>query len=370
MNYLGMKKIDAVRRAIYFLAIVLPLNFSSIALAASGSTSSNSGNSAALERANQAYLARKYSDASGLVSRIILKEGESAAALNLLGKIYHRQNKVDEAIAQYQKALKLDKNFTEARFDLGVALFDQGNYAQAAKEFEAALQAGANSEYQYNLAISLERLGQLRPATEGYEKAIQLDEKNAAAHYSLARLLAASEDNDRAIQEYRLAIAAQPDFPEAHNNLGVVYSNLGKYPEAIACFQQALKINPDCSEAQRNLGYAQAHTSLGVAYLSQGDSKKALDEFRKALRIDSHYADAHYNLALLLQKQGQLQEAVGHYQEAIKYDPSSAAAHNNLGVALMQMGNKQQAESEYKEALRIKADFKDAKLNLDELQKN
>jgi Tfp pilus assembly protein PilF len=135
-------------------------------------------------------------------------------------------------------------------------------------------------------------------------------------------------------------------------------------------FSRHLKINPDCSEAQRNLGYAQAHTSLGVAYLSQGDSKKALDEFRKALRIDSHYADAHYNLALLLQKQGQLQEAVGHYQEAIKYDPSSAAAHNNLGVALMQMGNKQQAESEYKEALRIKADFKDAKLNLDELQKN
>lgn len=36
----------------------------------------------------------------------------------------------------------------------------------------------------------------------------------------------------------------------------------------------------------------------------------------------------------------------------------------------MQMGNKQQAESEYKEALRLKAGFKDAQLNLDELQKN
>jgi hypothetical protein len=54
-----------------------------------------------------------------------------------LAKFIIARTKLTRRLAQYQKALKLDKNFTEARFDLGVALFDQGQLCpQAAKEFE------------------------------------------------------------------------------------------------------------------------------------------------------------------------------------------------------------------------------------------
>ena len=129
---MGVKLISAVKTVIC-CGLAASLFFSLSLNSASAASNAQNNNSAALERANQAYLARKYNDASGLVSRIILKDGESAAALNLMGKIYHRQNKIDEAIGQYQKALKLDNSFAEAHFDLGVALFDQGQYASAAK---------------------------------------------------------------------------------------------------------------------------------------------------------------------------------------------------------------------------------------------
>ena len=92
---MGVKLISAVKTVIC-CGLAASLFFSLSLNSASAASNAQNNNSAALERANQAYLARKYNDASGLVSRIILKDGESAAALNLMGKIYHRQNKIDE----------------------------------------------------------------------------------------------------------------------------------------------------------------------------------------------------------------------------------------------------------------------------------
>jgi protein O-GlcNAc transferase len=52
---------------------------------------------------------------------------------------------------------------------------------------------------------------------------------------------------------YRQAIALQPDFVEAHYNLGLVLQAQGEREEAIACYQKALEIQPNCVEAKVNL---------------------------------------------------------------------------------------------------------------------
>ena len=71
--------------------------------------------------------------------------------------------------------------------------------------------------------------------------------------------------------EYQAALRINPDYAEAHYNLGVVYGQQGRTDEAIREYQAALRINPD---------YAEAHYNLGVVYWATGPQlREAIREY-------------------------------------------------------------------------------------------
>ena len=78
--------------------------------------------------------------------------------------------------------------------------------------------------------------------------------------------------------------------PWLRAKLGLI-SQKSKLAEAIREFERALAINPD---------YADAHNNLGIALGSSGDFAKAIEHFRRALEIRPGYADAQNNLKLFL----------------------------------------------------------------------
>ena len=61
---------------------------------------------------------------------------------------------------------------------------------------------------------------------------------------------------DEAITHYQRALAINPDYPEAHINLGIALAGRGRIDEAMAHYQKALAIKPDYAEAHYNLGVA------------------------------------------------------------------------------------------------------------------
>src|SRR5687767_360254 len=63
-------------------------------------------------------------------------------------------------------------------------------------------------------------------------------------------------DFERAAEAYRRAIEIEPQFAEAHANLGAVLSRLGRYEEAVLSGERALAINPRLTGARLNLGLA------------------------------------------------------------------------------------------------------------------
>ena len=65
--------------------------------------------------------------------------------------------------------------------------------------------------------------------------------------------------------------------------------------EAIAQYQKALEINPN---------YAEAHNNLGIAFLQKGQVDEAIDQYQKALEINPNYADAHNNLGIAFSQKG------------------------------------------------------------------
>ena len=57
-----------------------------------------------------------------------------------------------------------------------------------------------------------------------------------------------------AVASYRRALELNPDFAEAHNNLGTTLKDQGKLAEAVASYRRALELNPDFAEVHNNLG--------------------------------------------------------------------------------------------------------------------
>ena len=82
----------------------------------------------------------------------------------------------------------------------------------------------------------------------------------------------------------------------------------GKLDEAIPHFQRALQINPD---------YAEAHNNLGATLFQKGKVDEAIPHFQEALRIKPDYAHAESNLGNALFKKGKVDEAISHYQESV-----------------------------------------------------
>lgn len=88
----------------------------------------------------------------------------------------------------------------------------------------------------------------------------------------------------------RTVIKQQPNFSNAHVNLGIIHLKSKAYDEAENSFQYALKIKPD------NI---YAYNQLGVLYRQQGKFIAAKTAYKKAIDINSDYAFAHLNLGIL-----------------------------------------------------------------------
>ena len=165
---------------------------------------------------------------------------------------------------------------------------------------------------------------------------------------------------DTAVNSYEKVIAINPDFPEAHYNLGNTLRELGQFETAIKSYEKVIAIKPD---------NADVHFNLGDTLRELGQLDEAVKCYKKAISIKVDFAYAHNNLGVSLKKLGQVDEAVKCYEKAISIEVDFADAHNNLGVALQQLGQLDQAAKCYEKALAFKPDYADAYYSLSYLKK-
>ena len=72
--------------------------------------------------------------------------------------------------------------------------------------------------------------------------------------------------------------------------------------------------------------YPLAHFNLGNLEEEQGDFEAARKHYLDAIRLNPRYADAYFNLALLCERNNQLLKAIGHWQTYLKLDSTSSWA--------------------------------------------
>ncbi|MGQ0579956.1 MAG: type IV pilus biogenesis/stability protein PilW [Betaproteobacteria bacterium] len=148
--------------------------------------------------------------------------------------------------------------------------------------------------------------------------------ERARIHTELGALYAGAGQMKTAVDEFKEALAADPDYGPAHNQLGLVYMSLGEDRLAQASFERALRIDPNDSAANNNYGMflcrrkrekeafkyfreelknplyttpENAYANAGVCARIQGDDVKAEELLRKALALQPNHPQALYQLA-------------------------------------------------------------------------
>lgn len=149
-------------------------------------------------------------------------------------------------------------------------------------------------------------------------------------------------------------LAKRPDNARAHNNLGRLFHNEGKFDEAIEHYRISLRGDPT---------NAKAYYNLGLALMKSNRADEAIAPFKEAVRILPYYFAAHMYLGKILAEQGRTDEALAHLVEAIRFDPNPAMPHFYRGVALAGVGRWQEAIADYEAALKFNPNHSGAQSN-------
>jgi hypothetical protein len=118
------------------------------------------------------------------------------------------------------------------------------------------------------------------------------------------------------------------------------------------------------AEIEKHPDDAGLHDDVALLYMELGKNGKAIEHFKTSLALKPRSAPAHYNLATALTVARQLDEATAEYREALKIDPAYANAHNNLGNVLLSQKRFDEAIREFEEVVRLQPDSAAARKNL------
>lgn len=288
---------------------------------------------------------------------LVLDPG-NAELCNLAGIAAALFGHTAQAARLWQQAIALAPH-AQAHFNLGLLQANNNRHDEAISHYRRAVELEPdNAQAHYNLAILLAMRQCNDEAETCYRKAIAADPEHAAAYANLGLLLAGQKRAEEAEQCYRRALALDPGHEVAHLNLGVLLASRNRNAEAAQHYRQVIALNPQS---------AAAHTNLGLLLEKAGHMEEAEQCHRTALSIDAGYAEIHSNLASLLAALRREQEAERHYRQAIALKPGDAVICSSFGVLLATLRRDEEAERLFRQAIMLNPGYALAHLNLGQL---
>lgn len=144
---------------------------------------------------------------------------------------------------------------------------------------------------------------------------------NADAHNNLGQRYQERGEYEKAVEEYRKAVAMRPDFYSAYNNMAVCFGKLRRFDDAEQALAKAIDLHPRDFYAMNN---------LAVLFIQTGRLNDARRWAKRAVATEPGYVNGHITLGSVLAMQGAFDDAEREFREALHLDPGNKSATDNI----------------------------------------
>ena len=148
----------------------------------------------------------KLQQALSVTRQLLEKFPNSVILCNISGASSAGLMQFDEAIKSYKKALEIKPGYSEAYYNMGIALRNKG-------DIEAAI--------------------------DSYKKALEIKPDYFEVYFNMGNIFKEKGDIEAAINSYKKALAIKPDYTEAYYNMGIAFSDKGDIEAAIDSYKKA-----------------------------------------------------------------------------------------------------------------------------------
>ena len=254
----------------------------------------------------------------------------------------------DDAVSQYEEALRMCPDFLEATIKLGTQYLQLHQVRLAAQQFNKAVEINDKIVDAYiGLATSQKLAGNLSDAigTLSLAAAIQPNSSLLFAETAALRFQDGLRDNlpfdNLQTEEYPTnltgaviaahcqQITRRPQNPDLHYRLGVLMTNVGRLTEAIESFRTALEINPD---------YNRARSKLSICLFEINQKAEALEHLPGPDRLDKDTLELHYKTALLYCDKVKFASSLMNLERHLEKNFARPDAAVNISIVLQNLG--------------------------------
>jgi len=176
---------------------------------------------------------------------------------------------LDPAVEVFQHATELYPKSARLAIGLGMAFYSRGNYDDAVKALLKATDLNPSDPRGYYFLSKAydSSPGQADEVTQRFRRFAELQPHDARAPYYYAMSLWKGRRSENANLDtaqieslLKKSIALDAAFPDAHLQLGNLYSDQKEYAQAIPEYEKALNANGELADAHYRLGQALVHT--------------------------------------------------------------------------------------------------------------
>jgi tetratricopeptide (TPR) repeat protein len=242
------------------------------------------------------FFQRGYFDqAEASFRRGLRDDPSSAEALYGLGSACLSQQKTAEARESFERATKLHASYPDtlanAWNNLGLLDTREGHTEDAIRNFQEAVRLSPDHLIALNNLGNAYRLEKnWDQARKTFDRALEASPTDPEANYGLAMVFAQADDTAHAYEYLQKALKSRPDYPEALNNLGILYLRTQRRDEAVASFEECIRVAPD---------FDQSYLNLARVYSVEGAPDKARAILLELLKLHPDHAQAQNLLAQL-----------------------------------------------------------------------
>jgi tetratricopeptide (TPR) repeat protein len=261
---------------------------------------------------------RKTPAAIDLIRRAV-QARPSAALYNLLAGLDEDSGEFVEAVQSFQRAVELDPNNERYYFDLGMEYLSHFTFGPATEVYRVGIKKFPRSSRQYlGLAFSHYAVRDYAEAADAFTTALEIDFDSQAVFQAWKTVLSflAPKDWDALLPRLEQLAAAHPQNAELAFAYGAALFRVevskgaeGAFDRPQTFLEKSVRLQPD---------FPEAHLELGGLYAARKQDEKAVAEYLEAIRQDPKSDVAHYRLGQVYRDMNKMELAtqeLGRYQE-------------------------------------------------------